>query len=175
MTDFYAFRFPTAAGQFQWVNECAPHRYRRVLAFCTGWLCSFAWVTFAASCGVIIGNTVKDCILLYHPEAPITGHATFPGWFSTLVAWTSLILAYLFNTTMAKWLDWLEKVVLVVHICHAVVVVVVLWCLSPIAHARDALLTFNNGGNVSLSADQPRERQGESYIESDDINSGLVR
>jgi amino acid transporter len=167
LTDSHASRFPTAAGQFQWVYECAPARYHRVLAFCTGWLCSFAWPTFAASCAVITGNTVRDCVLLYHPEAPIIGHAIVPGWFSTLVAWLSLLLAYLFNTTMAKWLAWVEKIVLVVHICHAVAVVVVLWCLSPIATPRDALLTFNNGGDVSSLENAEREKveeRTENYV-----------
>ncbi|GAB7336572.1 hypothetical protein MBLNU13_g09839t3 [Cladosporium sp. NU13] len=138
--------FPTAAGQFQWVYECAPPRVHRVLAFSSGWLCSVAWVTFAASYGVIAGNVVKDCVVLYHPESPVSGHPVVPGWFATLVAWTFLVLTYLFNTKLAKWLSWLEKVVLVVHICHAVAVVVVLWCLSSVVNARDALLTFNNGG-----------------------------
>jgi hypothetical protein len=130
-----------------------------VLAFCTGWLDSFAWPTFAASCSIITGNTVRDCVLLYHPEAPIVGHATFPGWFSTLVGWTTLFLAYLFNSTMAKWLDLAEKVVLVIHICHAIAVVVVLWCLSPIATPGDALLTFNNGGNVSSLQEIERDSE----------------
>ena len=148
-TDSHASRFPTAAGQFQWVYECAPARHQRVLAFCTGWLGSFAWPTFSASCAVIAGTTVRDCVLLFHPDAPIVGHPTLPGWFSTLVGWTTLLLAYFFNSTMAKWLAWLEKLVHVVHICLAIAFVVVLWCLSPIATAEDALLTFNNGGNVS--------------------------
>ena len=50
---------------------------------------------------------------------------------------------------MAKWFAWLEKLVHVVHICLAIAFVVVLWCLSQLATAEDALLTFNNGGNVS--------------------------
>lgn len=158
LTDLLTSRFPTAAGQFQWVYECAPLRVRRVLAFSSGWLCSVAWVTFAASYGVIAGNVVKDCVVLYHPESPVNGHAIVPGWFATLVAWTFLILTYVFNTKLAKWLSWLEKVVLVVHICHAVAVVVVLWCLSSVVNARDALLTFNNGGEVSSSASRSWKR-----------------
>lgn len=144
--------------------ECAPARCRRVLAFCTGWLDCFGWPTFAASCAVITGNTVRDCVLIFHPDAPIVGHAIFPGWFSTLVGWATLFLAYIFNTTMAKWLDCVEKVVLVVHICHAIAVVVVLWCLSPIATAKDALLTFENGGNVSSFEETERDN-GRVYGE----------
>lgn len=53
----------------------------------------------------------------------------------------------------------LEKVVLVIHICHAIAVVVVLWCLSPIATPGDALLTFNNGGNVSSLQEIERDSE----------------
>lgn len=99
-------------------------------------------------------------MLLYHPEAPIVGHAVVPGWFSSLVAWATLLLAYLFNTRMAKWLAWVEKIVLVVHICHAAAVVIVLWCLSPTSTAKDALLTFNNGGDVSSLENREKWNSG---------------
>ena len=159
LTDSHASRFPTAAGQFQWVYECAPARHQRVLAFCTGWLGSFAWPTFNASCAIITGITVRDCVLLYHPDAPIVGHSTLPGWFSTLVGWTTLLLAYFFNSTLAKWLALVEKLVHVVHICHAIAFVVVMWCLSPIATARNALFTFNNGGDVSSLGEMERDSE----------------
>jgi hypothetical protein len=110
---------------------------------------------------VITGNTVRDCVLLYHPEALFVGHAIFPGWFSTLVGWTTLLLAYYFNTTMSKWLVLIEKLVLVVHNCDAIATNVVLWCLSPVATARDALLTFDNGGNVSPLEEIERQQNAQ--------------
>lgn len=88
-------------------------------------------------------------MLLYYPDSPIVGHPIVPGWFSTLIAWLTLILACLFNTILARWLQVFEKIMLVLHFVHFVVIIVVLLVMSPLGHANDVLLTFNNGGNVS--------------------------
>lgn len=88
-------------------------------------------------------------MLLYYPDSPIVGHPIFPGWFSTLIAWLTLILGYLFNTILARWLQIFEKAMLVIHLLHFVVIIVVLLVMSPRGHAKDVLLTFYNGGDVS--------------------------
>jgi choline transport protein len=108
-----------------------------------------AWTVFIASCSVIIGNNIRDCVLLYYPESHIVGHPICPGWFSTSVALLTLYLGFIFNTVLAKWLQALEKMMLVVHLVHFLVIIVVLLVMSPWGHANDVLLTFNNGGNVS--------------------------
>jgi choline transport protein len=167
ITNTDACSYPTAAGQFQWVAECAPPRFRRILSFCTGSLCVLAWPTFFASCCVIIGNTVKDCVLIYHPTSPVIGHPIAPGWFTTLVAWVALYFAYVFNTIWAKRLAWFEKAMLVVHVCLFFAVAVVLLTMSPRAQAKDVLLTFNNGGDVSLHTIPSEETNGLMLTNND--------
>ena len=88
-------------------------------------------------------------MLLYYPDSPIVGHPIVPGWFSTLIAWLTLYLGYLFNTSLARWLQIFEKIMLVIHLAHFVAIIVVLLVTSPRGHAGDVLLTFNNGGSVS--------------------------
>lgn len=85
--------FPTAGGQYQWVAECAPRSARNLLSYCTGWLLVLGWHTTVAGCGVIIGNLIKYCIVLYHPN----NAAISSQWFPTLLAILSLVLGGTFN------------------------------------------------------------------------------
>ena len=137
--------FPTAGGQYQWVAECAPPSLRRLLSYCTGWLCTLAWTTFVAGSGVIVGNLIKYCLVLYYPES-----AAFNSqWFPTLLAVGAVIAAALFNIFCVTQFVLLEGVVLFIHLAGWAAVVVTLWVTSPRAHAKDVLLTFNNGGGWS--------------------------
>jgi len=85
--------FPTAGGQYQWVAECAPASARNLLSYCTGWLLVLGWHTTVAGCGVIIGNLIKFCIVLYHPN----NAAINSQWFPTLLAILSLVFGGIFN------------------------------------------------------------------------------
>ena len=102
-------RFPTAGGQYQWCAECAPPSLRRLLTYCTGWLCTLAWTTFVAGCGIIIGNLIKYCIVLYYPDSV----AYNSQWFPTLLAVGAVIIAALFNIFLATKFPLLEGIVLV--------------------------------------------------------------
>ncbi|KAK5720358.1 hypothetical protein LTR17_015075 [Elasticomyces elasticus] len=137
--------FPTAGGQYQWVAECAPPSLRRLFSYCTGWLCTLAWTTFVAGCGVIVGNLIKYCIVLYYPDSvPLNSQ-----WFPTLLAVGAIIAAALFNIFLASVFPLLEGIVLFVHLAGWAAVIVTLWVTSPRANARDVLLTFSNGGGWS--------------------------
>ncbi|KAK5696056.1 hypothetical protein LTR97_008476 [Elasticomyces elasticus] len=137
--------FPTAGGQYQWVAECAPPSLRRLFSYCTGWLCTLAWTTFVAGCGVIVGNLIKYCIVLYYPNSvPFNSQ-----WFPTLLAVGAIIAAALFNIFLASVFPLLEGIVLFVHLAGWAAVIVTLWVTSPRANARDVLLTFSNGGGWS--------------------------
>lgn len=51
------------------------------------------WQTTVAGCGVIIGNLIKYCIVLYHPNNAAIGSQ----WFPTLLAIIALITGGIFN------------------------------------------------------------------------------
>ena len=118
---------------------------RNLLAYCTGWLCTLAWVTFLSSCGVIIGNTVKYCVLLYYPDSP----AINSQWFPTLIGIASLGLGGVFNVFLAKKFPMLESIMLFIHLAGWAAVIVTLWVTSPRGQANEVLFTFSNGGNWS--------------------------
>ncbi|KAK6419559.1 hypothetical protein LTR81_007381 [Elasticomyces elasticus] len=134
--------YPTAGGQYQWVAQCAPHKLRIPISYFVGWLCSLAWLGYLAGCGVIIGNLIHDCVLIYHPDSV----AANTQWFPTIFAITALLLGGLFNSRLSQHFPALEGIMVVIHLASWVAFVVVLWVASPIGNAKDVLLTFNNGG-----------------------------
>ena len=115
---------------------------RVVLSYCVGWLCSLAWLGYLAGCGVIIGNLIHDCVLIYHP----TSAAANSLWFPTIFSIFALILGGLFNGQLSKQFPALEGVMVVIHLASWVAFVTVLWVTSPIGTVQETLLTFNNGG-----------------------------
>lgn len=127
--------------------QCSPPKYRQILSYCTGWLCCLSWLGYLSGCGVIIGNLVHDCALLYHPDS-----ASFNSqWFPTIIAVGSLLLGGLFNGRLAKQFPMLEGIMLIIHMASWAAFVVTLWVTSPRGDPRDVLLTFNNGGGWSSS------------------------
>ena len=122
--------------------QCAPHKFRNPLSYSVGWLCSLAWLGYLAGCGVIIGNLIHDCVLIFHPDS---GPAN-TQWFPTIFAIMALLIGGVFNGRFAHQFPALEGIMVVVHLASWVAFVVVLWVTSPIGDARDVLLTFNNGG-----------------------------
>jgi choline transport protein len=101
-----------------------------------------------AGCGVIIGNLIKYCVVLYYPDSV----AYNSQWFPTVLALASIIGAALFNVCLAKKFPLMEGVILFVHLAGWVAVIVTLWVASPRAGARDTLLTFSNGGGWDSAA-----------------------
>lgn len=133
--------FPTAGGQYQWVAECAPPSMRSLLAYCTGWLLALGWQTWLASCGVVIGNLMKYCILIYHPDSATVN----TQWFPTLLAIIALIIGGLFNVYLTRKFPLLENIMLSLHLASWLAIVVTLWVTSPHSNASDVLFTFSNG------------------------------
>ncbi|KAK4551151.1 hypothetical protein LTR86_011305 [Recurvomyces mirabilis] len=137
--------FPTAAGQYQWVAECAPSSFRNLLSYVTGWLLLLGWHTTVAGCGVIMGNLTKYCIVLYHPNSA----AINSQWFPTILAIVSLVFGGVFNLYLTKKFPILEGLMLIVHWAAWLAIIVTLWVMSPRGKASEVLFTFTNGGGWS--------------------------
>lgn len=140
--------FPTAGGQYQWVAECAPPSMRKPLAYCVGWLLVLGWQTWLTSCGVVIGNTIKYCILVYHPDSVSVN----TQWFPTLLAMVALVSGGMFNIYMTRKFPLFESIMLIIHFAGWLAIVVVLWVTSPRGNAHEVLFTFTNGGGWSSPA-----------------------
>ena len=122
--------------------ECAPSSARKLLSYVTGWLLVLGWQTTVAGCGVIIGNLIKYCILIYHPDSASINSQ----WFPTLLAIISLLLGGLFNVYLTKKFPLLEGIMLCIHWAAWLAIVVTLWVTSPRGKASEVLFTFTNGG-----------------------------
>ncbi|KAK5127758.1 hypothetical protein LTR85_004874 [Meristemomyces frigidus] len=127
--------------------ECAPASTRNLLSYCTGWLLVLGWQTTVAGCGVIIGNLIKYCIVLYHPDIP----AVNSQWFPTLLAIISLLLGGVFNLYLTKKFAVLEGIMLTIHWAAWLAIVITLWATSPHAKPSEVLFTFTNGGGYDSS------------------------
>jgi len=127
------------------VAQCAPPKLRVPLSYCTGWLCSLAWLGYLSACGVIIGGLVHDMALIYRPNLA----ALNSQWFPTLIAVLALLMGALFNGRLAKQFPLLQSIMLVIHLGSWAAFVVTLWVTAERGNARDVLLTFNNGGGWS--------------------------
>lgn len=134
--------FPTAGGQYQWVAECAPSSMRKVFAYITGWLVTFSWITFLAACATIIGNLIKFCVLVYHPDSS----AGNSQWLPTILALAMLILGALFNIHLAKHFPLIQRIMLGIHLLGWMAVVATLWTTSPHGNAQDVIFSFTNPG-----------------------------
>lgn len=115
---------------------------RKVLAYCTGWLVTLSWITFLAACAVIIGNTIKFCILIYHPNST----AANSQWLPTIIALIFLIGGAFFNIHLARKFPLIEGIMLCIHLAGWAAVIVTLWVTSPRGNAHEVIFTFSNPG-----------------------------
>ena len=99
-------------------------------------------MTFLTACGIIIGNTIKYCILIYHPDSP----AANSEWLPTILAMIALASGGVFNVYLAKKFPVLEIIMLFVHLGGWLAVIVTLWVTSPHGNASDVPFSFSNGG-----------------------------
>lgn len=100
----------------------------------TGWQAGLLSVAF------IVGTIIQG-LIVFNDSSYV-----FERWHGTLLVWAITGFCVTFNTVLAKRLPAVEGIVLVIHLMGLFAVIVPLWVLSPRATAKEALLTFTNGG-----------------------------
>ena len=85
-----------------------------------------------------MGNIIKYCILLYHPDSTTIGSQ----WFPTLLGLLALFSGGLFNIYLTKRFPIFESIMLVIHLAAWLAIIVTLWVTSPRGDASEVLFTL---------------------------------
>ncbi|KAH6967948.1 amino acid/polyamine transporter I [Ilyonectria sp. MPI-CAGE-AT-0026] len=64
----YASMVPTAGGQYHYVSELAPLKYRRVFAWFAGWITMIGWITCAAAGIFATAMQIQSWAILFSPS-----------------------------------------------------------------------------------------------------------
>ncbi|EXJ61484.1 uncharacterized protein A1O5_11800 [Cladophialophora psammophila CBS 110553] len=132
---------PTAGGQYHWTFLFAPKSCRNFLSFITGWQSVLSWQACLASAAYLGGTIIQGLLVLNYPSYD------FQRWHGTLLLYSVIFLAMLFNTYLAKQLPKVEGAVLIVHIVGFFGVLITLVYLAPHGTANDVFVQYlANGG-----------------------------
>jgi hypothetical protein len=115
-----------------------------VLKLPLGWLCFTGWQAAIGAIASLVGFVIQGLIILHQPETYI-----YKRWHGTLLIIAIILIAFGFNTILARRLPLVHGLQLVVHACGAFILIITLLVLSPKRPARDVFAEFYNGGGWS--------------------------
>ncbi|KZN93598.1 putative amino-acid permease [Penicillium chrysogenum] len=137
---------PTSGGQYHWVSEFAWPRCQRFLSYLTGWLSVLGWQAAFASICYLCGTLIQG-LLVFNYSDPSGWVYGFERWHGTLLTIAIAAVGTLVNTWGYKILPPLEGLILALHLFGFVVVVVLMWAMSPGKASGDAVWKeFTNSG-----------------------------
>ena len=68
-------------------------------------------------------------------------------WHGTLIIFAVMVVALAFNTALARWLPYIENVILILHIAGFFIVLITITVMAPVkSSAHDVFAQFTNGG-----------------------------
>ncbi|KAJ6191028.1 hypothetical protein N7519_001049 [Penicillium mononematosum] len=137
---------PTSGGQYHWVSEFAWPRCQRFLSYLTGWLSVLGWQAAFASICYLCGTLIQG-LLVFNYSGPSGWVYGFERWHGTLLTIAIAAVGTLVNTWGYKILPPLEGLILALHLFGFVVVVVLMWAMSPGKASGDSVWKeFTNSG-----------------------------
>lgn len=107
------------------------------------WLTLAGWQALTASGGYLCGTLIQGLIILNNP----TYNAQ--NWHGTLLFWSVIFIALIFNTVISNALPQIESVILVIHVLGFFAILIPLVHLAPHGSASDVFTVFVNAGNWS--------------------------
>jgi choline transport protein len=134
---------PTAAGQYHWVFELSPPKYRKFLSWFTGWQIFLAWQADFAAVLYLCGILIQAMAALNYPDYDAQ------RYHATLILWAVIVASVLFNTTLARLLPWVEGSILICHCLGFIVVLVPIVYFGPHVPAKDVWNQFVSSGGYS--------------------------
>jgi choline transport protein len=134
---------PTAGGQYHWVSEFSPPSVQKPFSFFIGWMSTLSWQAGTASGPYLVGTLIQACAIIIHPEFAPT------GWHGTLMVMAITLLVWVLNVYGADLMPLFQNLMLVFHILGFLVIIIVMWVLSPRATAADTFTKFTNDGGWS--------------------------
>jgi choline transport protein len=134
---------PTAAGQYHWAFELAPPRWRKFVSWLAGWQIFLAWQADLAAALYLSGTIIQGMVVLNFQNYD------FHRYHATLILWAVIVVAVLFNTTLARLLPWVEGSILICHCLGFIVVLIPIIYFGPHASAKDVFAQYESLGGYS--------------------------
>lgn len=136
-------RWPASGGQYYWVAQLAPPRYKKLLSFFSGWILVSSWQIFLSAGVMIIGNGGAALVVLHH------GSNFF--WLPTVLSIVTVTFVFAINRWAQRTLARLEFLMLMYQVTMFFILTIVLLLLRarsglPYASASDVFFTFGNDG-----------------------------
>lgn len=130
----------TAGAQYHWISEFAPPNCQKQLSYVVGWLGVLGW-QIGVTVGAFVSGTLLQGLLIlsypnYHSER----------WHGTLIAMLITFITASFNIFFAKWLPFVEDIVLFLHFAAWLAMLVPLWVLAPKANHSEVWNSFVDAG-----------------------------
>jgi choline transport protein len=135
--------YPTAGGQYHFVALLAPRKIKNILSFLAGYISILAWQATTASCAFIAATVVQGLLILNFDSYE------FQKWHGTLMFILIIIVAALFNTSLARSLPFIEGAIILLHICGFFAVLIPLVMFGPQSSAKTVFTTGENRGGWS--------------------------
>ncbi|KAB8342968.1 hypothetical protein FH972_022563 [Carpinus fangiana] len=135
--------WPTAGGQYHWVAMVAPPRWRRGLAWVTGWVNLAGWIALVATNGLLGSQLIVGIISLeVHDYTP-------QRWHQFLIYIGFTLIAFCLNAFANHLLPYVNKMAFIWSILGFFVIsVTVLACAAPdYATPKYVFETFFNNTN----------------------------
>ncbi|KAF2248464.1 GABA permease-like protein [Trematosphaeria pertusa] len=131
---------PTAGGQYHWVSEFSPPSIQKPVSYFIGWMSTLSWQAGTASGPFLVGTLIQACAIVMYPTYEPT------NWQGTLMVIAVTILVWVLNIWGSKAMPVFQNIMLMVHVFGFLVIIIVLWVLSPRATAKVTFTQFTNGG-----------------------------
>lgn len=141
----------TSAGQYHWVGEFAPARYRRIEGYAVGWFTAIGWQASTAGNALIVAQQIQALVAFTHPSwsAP-SGF----DWLTTVLMLGTMAASTGVNMYGIGLLPWLEGVMFILHIAGFLAILLPLWIIGDKTPAEKVFFTFEDNagwGSVGLS------------------------
>lgn len=119
------------------------------MSYLTGWLSVLGWQSAFASICFLCGTLIQGLLVFNYsgPDGYVYG---YERWHGTLLTIAIAAVGTLINTYGAKFLPSLEGIILGLHLGGFVVVLVLMWAMSPgQAPSSEVWTVFENQGGWS--------------------------
>jgi amino acid transporter len=116
--------WPTSGGQYHWVAELSPKRYRPFLSCISGWISVSGWQALSASTAFAVASQIQ--VLVFAGNENYSS----PRWQGTLIYWAVLWLAAFINVFLINLLPILEFGVAIAHIGLFIAFIAILCALG---------------------------------------------
>ncbi|CAI7663125.1 unnamed protein product [Penicillium manginii] len=131
--------FPTAGGQYHWVNCLSPPSYRSTASWFTGWISIGGQLVLSASAAFAAGLQLQALITLNHLDTYVPLR-----WQGMLFYWAILAYSTAVNVWGSKILPHTNLIAGVLHVIGFIVIVSVLGSMSSKHTATYVFTEFSN-------------------------------